>query len=210
MRGNDNLQTYQYQLDQVNNALEDDPENEKLQNLAHKLKDLISLVSMSTPTEASVEPQPGATNVSAAKHLSKFKVGDLVEARFQKDGQWYEATVQSISLDRNLATVIYSGSTDTQHCQAKEIRIRTENSIKRPSESTQQPQKPHKQARTEPEVALGAKRKHTKQEHDQKKEAEHKEKQDSWKKFNAKIGRKDSSIFSTNSSGKVGVPPKPK
>ncbi|KAJ3090934.1 hypothetical protein HK102_002185 [Quaeritorhiza haematococci] len=125
----DDLATYQYKLEQVEDALSRDPENAELQKLHSDLTELIQLFALSeaattTTTTASTQPQTeasprcgsGAGTTAAGDSTSsvpannaggggaggrkpKWHKGQTVLAKWAGDGQFYEAVVNEVPED---------------------------------------------------------------------------------------------------------------
>lgn len=113
------LENYEFQLEQIQEQLEVDPENEALLKLAADLKELIELTR--GPTEESkAEPEPAAAaektplavdfdhQVSAADSVEfseqklfsvsnqeALTVGLDVMAKWSQDGRWYPARIDA-------------------------------------------------------------------------------------------------------------------
>lgn len=190
----------EYQLEQVSESLQKDPDNAQLQNLSAKLKSLLEHLSTTTTTTATKrEPsriqEPGQTSGgSSSKLIIKFKVGDACEARRREDQRWLEAIIQSVSPDRTTCTVKFlsAGQADAQHCGANELRpARRDSSTIITGESTTTANTADTSSTTGKSGATGpVRRKHTLKEHHQKKEAEQAAKQQSWQSFKQKFSNK--------------------
>lgn len=197
-------QSYRHQLDQVLLALKKDPNNASLSNLAQKLQNLISLNDKEQQQQQNFPPSSSST-----RHLQKFRLGETCEARCQADGQWYEAVVHATHPEFSNVTIVFAGTADTQHCIAKEIRKLTAHPKRRISGSlvaaaasvasipaplpldtktgdAEEVKKPSP-ATAGNHLIAGTKRKPTREEHRQKKELEHFERQQSWKSFSTKL-----------------------
>ena len=136
---------YELQLEQVNAALANDPQNEDLKKLANDLKDIIELNKRSAKLEASSGSGAAAgggggkfclyfcARISlryllivlepSKKSLQRdWKVGDTCEAKYHGDGKWYEARIQTMTADKSTFVVLYSGYNETDKLSLKDIR----------------------------------------------------------------------------------------
>ncbi|XP_034252988.1 survival of motor neuron-related-splicing factor 30 [Thrips palmi] len=117
-----NLQNYQLQLQQVEAALLTDPSNEELMKLKTDLEEVIELTTdliktqllesagSSTDKEVSKSSKPVfATESPEAPSTSKkqWKVGDKCLAIWSEDGQYYEATIEEITAEKEEVSVIF-------------------------------------------------------------------------------------------------------
>jgi survival-of-motor-neuron-related-splicing factor 30 len=101
------LESYQFQLEQVELALQSDPDNEELIKLQKDLRELIAMFEAALeatpqenkPKKASPQkepkPAPAAPKTTALKH-HEFAVDQDVMARWSGDGQFYRATITAI------------------------------------------------------------------------------------------------------------------
>jgi hypothetical protein len=175
------LAGYEFQLQQIKASLALDPENEKLKALASKIQDLINL-----NTKSLEEAPKSEANVPVK--VIDFFAGEKCEVKEEADGHWQPALIQSISSDKLSCTVIFPDG-KAQHC--------TKSQIRRPVVQRKDSSEPAKTSEelvviekdTSKSSAKPLKRKHTRQEHEQKKEAEQKEKQVQWQKFSSKISK---------------------
>lgn len=115
----DDLQNYKLQLQQVEAALLSDPDNKELHKLKVDLEEIIELTQdLKTKAEAKVDEYVGpstetfyddddvtASLLAAEKLHSKqklkkyWKVGDTCLAKWSDNGQYYEAKIDSISIN---------------------------------------------------------------------------------------------------------------
>ncbi|GAA5825060.1 hypothetical protein JCM11251_006081 [Rhodosporidiobolus azoricus] len=141
------LETYEYQLSQIKQALAADPGNEEMLTLKKEIEDLISLTkeylgaqaapaastSASSATAspappAAAKPKTAASSSSApasssASAKSTFKTGDNCSCRYS-DGKWYPARITHISgsADQPVYTVVYKGFDTPEVVTAQNIR----------------------------------------------------------------------------------------
>lgn len=169
------LAGYEFQLQQIKASLALDPENEKLKALASKIQDLINL-----NTKALEESSLPVKTID-------FFVGETCEVKEETDGHWQAALIQSISSDKFSCTVIFPDGR-AQHCTKSQVRRpfvqRKDSESAKISEKFVVFEKDASKINVKP-----SKRKHTRQEHEQKKEAEQKEKQVQWQTFSSKISK---------------------
>ena len=124
----EDLETYQVQLQQVEAALANDPDNDGLKDLRKELKELISL------TEQALAQQGTATSSSAAGSSKKqnaqsasapqWKAGDECLAKYSSDGQWYPARIASVggSVENRSYTVVFKSYNTTELVNSSSIK----------------------------------------------------------------------------------------
>ncbi|KAK9765986.1 hypothetical protein K7432_005247 [Basidiobolus ranarum] len=137
------LASYQYQLDQVNTALEADPENAELNKLKQDLNDLISLTESflqqqeqvpppqtkpvkkpSAPPKATTSLPPKVQKISAFEIPAsdhRWTIGDTCQAKWSSDKQFYEAVIVAISGDGTYS-VTFKGYGNTEVVSAEELK----------------------------------------------------------------------------------------
>ncbi|KAJ3318969.1 hypothetical protein HDV06_006784 [Boothiomyces sp. JEL0866] len=103
------LENYEFQLSQVQDALAKDPGNEKLEKLKSELSELINLYrSIETKKEEPVvqkeKEQPKKT---FKKPLKEYEIGDTVVARYF-DSNYYEALI--VGSSETHYEVIFTGN----------------------------------------------------------------------------------------------------
>lgn len=187
------LETYQVQLEQVDEALKADPDNDEFKSLRSELNQLITLteqaILVASASSASIakKSQKGVT-------LPVFTAGDECLAKWSKDDKWYPARITSVagSEEKRVYSVVFRGYQDIEMVNA--------NAVKRlpPSQAG-----PHGVA---PSSTAGTKRKLSKEEEEERerkkrknekklevraaKAAEQDHKKQSWQKFATKSARK--------------------
>lgn len=127
-----------------------------------------------------------------------FKEGQICEAYFSGDGQWYAAKVVGVSQDGLLYTVKYVEYDDTVNVRASSLR----EMAKEKSEEIERQSRKRLAQEALPEGADGdAKKKKFKDKkvHQEKKNAEMVQKAQSWKSFQTKVKPKES-IFASPAS----------
>ncbi|KAF9777398.1 hypothetical protein BJ322DRAFT_1063542 [Thelephora terrestris] len=219
----EDLETYQVQLQQVEVALSNDPDNDGLNDLHKELKELISL------TEQALAQQGAASTSSSAAGSSKkqnaqptftpnWKAGDECLAKYSSDGQWYPARIASVggSVENRVYTIVFKVYNSTELVNSSSIKAIPPNyqasnnpylastSNKRKMTKVEEEERERKKKKNEKKVEVRA-----------QKAKEQNEKQATWKKFAKKSEKKGihiagvagTSIFKTpdNPMGKVGV-----
>lgn len=181
------LRALEFQHEQVSSQLIADPNNASLQALAKKLEALIKMTKDVEPPK----PQPKLAPKALVPKLVELAVGDLCEAKYEADGGWWEAKVQSVVPDKSSCTVIFTGMAGTQHCSPHMLRKHS-GSTKKYQELPKKPSVPVPvsaiPSTSKPAASSTGKRKHTLAEHRQKKEAEHAAKQQNWQSFQKRVG----------------------
>ncbi|ORX91290.1 hypothetical protein K493DRAFT_317366 [Basidiobolus meristosporus CBS 931.73] len=216
------LASYQYQLDQVNTALQADPENAELNKLKQDLGDLITLTESFLQQQAQASQAPASQTKAAKKPGSSEKpatnptpkpqkvsafsiplsdhqwtIGDTCQAKWSADKQYYEAVIVAIGGDGSYS-VTFKGYGNTEVVSGNDIKPLNNKSQKKRDQGME----------VFPEDPSSKKKKKT-----PSKTSETAVKQQAWLKFaNNKKGKKSSainkkSIFATPSEpeGKVGV-----
>ncbi|PJF19787.1 hypothetical protein PSACC_00433 [Paramicrosporidium saccamoebae] len=168
--GSDDVRAYEFQLQQIQNQLQDTPENESLALLEKKLQRLVEL----TKSRAHK-----VDNSPTTQRQVTFSPGDVCEAK--NKGVWSEATIQSVSNDKQACTVLFADSAETCHCNAGEVRKLHNVKRQLPEANKDLAPKPER-------PTFDPSKKRTKADHIKKKESEHQHKQDDWKKFSQKMG----------------------
>ncbi|PVG04842.1 hypothetical protein CPB86DRAFT_778138 [Serendipita vermifera] len=134
------LETFQAQLEQVEQVLKSDPENAELISLSEELKQLIVLTekaiadtrgptaSSSSSTATASTSQDGQTSTGAANGAAKRKeptkagpgttwsAGDECLAKYSGDDKWYPARITSIggSEEKRVYSVVFKGYNSTE------------------------------------------------------------------------------------------------
>ncbi|KAI3445545.1 hypothetical protein Pfo_002210 [Paulownia fortunei] len=113
-----NLSTYKEQLEQVRKLLNDDPKNSEFLDMEKELVEVIALTEELLATAKQSDGNSGlgtgitgeaspnlhlsgsAFNVksrSTADYDDKFPIGTKVQAVWSEDGEWYDATIESLT-----------------------------------------------------------------------------------------------------------------
>ena len=187
----EDIETYQVQLQQVEAALSNDPDNDGLKDLHKELKELISL------TEQALAQQGTVTSSSAGASSSKkqnaqstsapqWKAGDECLARYSSDGQWYPARIASVggSVENRVYTIVFKGYNTTEVASSSSIKPLPANyqpsnnpylslaSTKRKLTQVEEDERERKKKKNEKKLEVRA-----------QKAKEQNEKQATWKKF---------------------------
>jgi len=199
------LRALEFQLDQVKSQLATSPNNAGLKVMAEKLAKLIEMSkeepveTFTVPTEkklglADSAKKSNTSHANSAEKTIKFAVGHICEAKDEEEGGWREALVHSVALDRLSCKVIFEGDSRVQQCTYEMIRSLRPSPMTASSETPKEfkpivphPPPPPQASKTAPSTGP-VRRKHTKAEHDQKKEAEQATKQQHWQSFKQKLG----------------------
>jgi hypothetical protein len=123
----EDLETYQVQLSQVEQALADDPDNTKLSSLRSELKELIELTQTHLTAVSAAAPsssKPEGSRKPIAGHLQGLSAGADCLAKYSADQQWYPARIISVggSTDKRAYSVVFKGYNNTELVSAHEIK----------------------------------------------------------------------------------------
>lgn len=138
------IESYKFQLDQVELALASDPDNEELKKLQSDLKELITMFEAAnsltapsdpSPTKPNTKKQnaPSITNTAAATTTStskpvialkshNFSVDHEVMARWSGDGQFYKAVITAIGGADQVFSVKFKGYSESEFVKAEDIK----------------------------------------------------------------------------------------
>lgn len=201
------LKVYEHQLEQVRERIALRPDDGALREVEGKLLNLIDLYKSlrSSDTKgpktrlapSATEPRGGEKRTFSRSGVT-LKIGESCQA-LNQEGEWAAATIQSVSADRQHATVIFSKSSSARHCSWQEVReppSATVSGDRRQGEAASTICKRKSQqvlgAVEPPTKAIGQpgkrSRPSSKTEYIRRKEEEHREKQDAWKNFSKKFG----------------------
>lgn len=223
----EDLETYQFQLDQVNEALEKTPDNSELIKLRDDLLQLVNLLKQANSEPSSNETSK-QSNENSSKHHSKvntptdtsgsknninkkkFEIGDVVMARWSEDKQFYEATIINIISPTSYQIVFngYGNEEVVNDNDIKEIAAKAE-IISAAANDTNNKKRPHSAIVAAPSTELTnphavdperkKKLKKKKEANINKKEQEQVKKQKAWNLFAKSNSKisKNNSIFKT-------------
>lgn len=128
------IESYKFQLEQVELALQSDPENEELKKLQHDLQELISMFeAVAEPTSPKKkdthhqQPPPSSTPAAAnttttALKAHEFSVDQEVMARWSGDGEFYKATITAIGGADQVFSVKFKGYSEAEFVKAEDIK----------------------------------------------------------------------------------------
>lgn len=136
----DELSNYKLQLEQVEVALLSDPNNEELLKLKIDIEQLITLqkelIKSQDIERKYVEPSSSSGSIAGISYkdfkvknpLKIWKVGDKCMAKDSTNGQYYEATIESISNDGDAQVVFeaYQNRGQSHVKDLKEFKVRVE------------------------------------------------------------------------------------
>ncbi|RUS22079.1 hypothetical protein BC937DRAFT_90493 [Endogone sp. FLAS-F59071] len=133
------LATYQYQLQQVEEVLAADPTNPEMLKLKTDLTELINLTAQYVQQEKQIKQQQHkvshATTVADEEPASPnspttpskpLTVGSMCLAKWSADGKFYPATVSAIGGSAQVYSVVFKGYSDVEIVKAEDIRPMTE------------------------------------------------------------------------------------
>ncbi|KAJ7786393.1 hypothetical protein B0H16DRAFT_1490281 [Mycena metata] len=210
------LETYQVQLSQVDLAISSDPENAELVSLRAELKELIDLTKSAIAAQVEVasssKAETSRKNTSSAP-THTWAAGDECLAKYSGDGSWYPARITSVggSTDNRVYNVVFKGYNTTEQVKPSEVKSMPANhtyvvpaSNKRKLTKAEEEEREKKKKKNEKKVEAKA-----------AKAKEQTAKQATWQKFAKKSEKKGvhiagvagTSIFKTpdNPLGRVGV-----
>ncbi|KIM32779.1 hypothetical protein M408DRAFT_326517 [Serendipita vermifera MAFF 305830] len=228
------LETFQAQLEQVEQALKSDPSNQELTSLAEELKELISLTEQSlaaaNPSKAASSSRSAGTNgaststpaasSSATSGKPAWAAGDECLAKYSGDDKWYPARITSVggSEEKRVYSVVFKGYNSTELVAANALKRLSPSQMQHFSNSSVLPSAGTKRKLTADEEAEREKKKKKNEKKLEVRAAKAQEqdtKKASWQKFATKSVKKGvgiagvagTSIFKTpdNPLGKVGV-----
>lgn len=193
----EDIETYQVQLQQVEDALASDPDNDGLKDLHRELKELISLTEQALAQQgaATSSSAPGSSKKQNAQSTSapQWKAGDECLAKYSSDGQWYPARIASVggSVENRVYTIVFKGYNTTELVNSSLIKALPAN-----YQSSNDPHLPstnnkRKLTKVEEEERERKKKKNEKKlEVRAQKAKEQNEKQATWQKFAKKSEKK--------------------
>ncbi|XP_033157577.1 survival of motor neuron-related-splicing factor 30 isoform X1 [Drosophila mauritiana] len=218
----DDLHNYKLQLQQVEAALQTDPENEELLKLRSDLDEVITLTRDLIQTQLEEQHKSSYVEPSSTKRASSnyfeeieaalleaeklvsaakiWKKGDKCQAKWKEDRQYYDATIEDISSTGEV-NVIFDAYQNRSTTHVNELRERTVRNEVFPSNKRHRPN----------QKEYLKKRKQKKQQRFKDLEEERESDKNKWLNFNTKNqkknGMKARSIFASpdNVSGRVGV-----
>ncbi|XP_077990396.1 survival of motor neuron-related-splicing factor 30-like [Glandiceps talaboti] len=208
-----NIQTYAAQLQQVEAALTNDPDNEELLKLKTDLKEVLQL------TEDLLEAKP--STVDSAEEESSINrpvwhVGSTCQAVYSEDGLYYHAVIDEIHSDGTV-TVTFDSYGNTETVQISTLKAEdSSHGTKRTASEAHLPDTDHPKSKKE---LIAAQREYKRKKAAKKAqrvkelETQREEEKSKWQDFNSKASNKTKrgivkkSIFASpeSVSGRVGV-----
>ncbi|OZJ03247.1 hypothetical protein BZG36_03520 [Bifiguratus adelaidae] len=133
----DELTSYRHQLDQVEQLLQNDPQNDEYIKLKADLVELITLTSQlveSQPKEQPSKKRPAPDDASPNEYSSPayappptkarpWAVGDKCLAKYSGDGKFYPAKITAIGGAGQVFSVMFQGYDDVEVLKAEDIRV---------------------------------------------------------------------------------------
>lgn len=131
------VESYKFQLEQVELALQSDPDNDELKKLQTDLKELISMFQAAdaltqeespvvvnnkkkTTTTSSSTTPTNTTTTALKSH--EFSVDQEVMARWSGDGQFYKAVITAIGGADQVFSVKFKGYSESEFVKAEDIK----------------------------------------------------------------------------------------
>ncbi|KZV71299.1 hypothetical protein PENSPDRAFT_664468 [Peniophora sp. CONT] len=209
------LETYEVQLSQVDEALTVDPDNAELTSLRSELKELIELTRASiAESEAAASSRAEASHkASISTPTHKWSAGDDCLAKYSGDNSWYPARITSVggSSQKPVYSIVFKGYNSTEIVDASVLKALPPNYMqsaayanKRKLTPGEEEERERKKRKNEKKLEVRA-----------AKAKEQNQKQQTWQKFAKKADKKGvhiagtsgTSIFKTpdNPTGRVGV-----
>ncbi|KAG1474446.1 hypothetical protein G6F56_000349 [Rhizopus delemar] len=214
MSSAEEIESYKFQLEQVELALASDTTNEELIKLQNDLKELIAMFEAQLPEQTS-KPSRAKTSKpevpATALKTHIFSVDQEVLARWSGDGQFYKANITAIGGADQVFSVRFRGYNETEFVKAEDIkatankkRVGIFEEVKKNNQNAILLEEMNKKKKTAADQAKVTKKK-------QATEIEHKK--NAWLNFASVGGKKKhspinkKSIFKSpdNPGGKVGV-----
>ncbi|KAL7751298.1 hypothetical protein RI367_003158 [Sorochytrium milnesiophthora] len=130
----DELEQYEFQLGLVRKALEADPENAEMRKLESDLQEVIALsrslaAGATTASTAAAESSSGNHEASEQTPADedaqpRYKIGDVVAAKWSQNGKYYEATISALSTRTGdqLCSVVFKGYTNVELIKMSDIK----------------------------------------------------------------------------------------
>lgn len=126
------IESYKFQLEQVELALQSDPENEELKKLQNDLQELITMFEAAaepaspkkkeTQTHQQQSTPSTANNTATALKTHEFSVDQEVMARWSGDGEFYKATITAIGGADQVFSVKFKGYSEAEFVKAEDIK----------------------------------------------------------------------------------------
>ncbi|KAI9482641.1 MAG: hypothetical protein EXX96DRAFT_117392 [Benjaminiella poitrasii] len=130
MSSTEEIESYRFQLEQVELALQSDPTNDELQKLQTDLKELIAMFEQAQSSPAKKTSSTATTKdddtsspstPTALKNMT-FSVNQEVMARWSGDGQFYKAIITAIGGADQVFSVKFKGYNESEFVKAEDIK----------------------------------------------------------------------------------------
>jgi survival-of-motor-neuron-related-splicing factor 30 len=202
------LETYQVQLEQVETALQQDPDNSELSSLRSELQELISLTQQAIDTAAAASSSKAKVAVAPVAASRTWSSGDECLAKYSVDGQWYPARIISIggSAEKRAYSVVFKGYNSSELVDGASIKPLPSNfgsssytaGAKRKLTKAEEEDREKKKKKNEKKLEVRA-----------QKAKEQNSKQATWQKFAKKSEKKGVHIAGTSGTSIFKTPDNP-
>ncbi|XP_062520851.1 survival of motor neuron-related-splicing factor 30-like [Corticium candelabrum] len=211
-----NLTQYKSQLKQVEAALAAEPNNDELLKLKANLEEVMKLTQDLVQLNTAAGVTPGSSQVvpdaisstmmsssaSNSTHITtsgQWSVGSRCQAVWSVDGQYYNATIVSISSNGLTCTVAFERYDHNEVVQLSSLRRQTaDGSRKRHADEAIKQQRPSKsRAKREAEKEYKRKKALKKAQRIKEIEDEREKEKSRWKQFTTKAGRQKGTSLSS-------------
>jgi survival of motor neuron-related-splicing factor 30 len=184
------LETYQVQLDQVELALQSDPDNAELASLRSELKELIALTQEHLAAAAASASTAKSKSIVTPTSTHTWSAGNECLAKYSGDGQWYPARIISIggSTENRMYSIMFKGYNTTELVNGSTLKPLPANhsgvgpssgGVKRKLTKVEEEEREKKKKKNEKKAEVRA-----------QKAKEQNEKQATWQKFAKKSEKK--------------------
>ncbi|KAJ3175956.1 hypothetical protein HDU87_005620 [Geranomyces variabilis] len=197
------LAQYQFQLDQVDEALAKDPENDVLAKLRGDLTELITLytsVVQDQQVAAAAASSKKKQSAASAPEPKKWKVGDTVSAKYGPNGKFYEGVVAALpeQTPEGRYSIVFAGYSTPESVDPADVRDPSAQPTNTSSAAGHNKKRPIEAPVTAATMAAGGNPDGKKKKKFKPKEAggpskrdkEHVQKQEAWLSFAAGSGSK--------------------
>ena len=202
------LHLYEAQLEQVNIELNKNSNNEDLKKLKNDLEDLIKLTkTLMTTNPSTNNNKGGGSKKSTTIKSKKYKEGDKVQAKWSRDGNYYNGIIMGISEIEKVTfvSVKFEGYESIELAKVEELKPYIESK----SEIQQKQQNNNLKKKKKKRKVIDSKKLEELELENKKLELMHNKKQKNWKNFlNKKIPQynNNKNINSNESSfSKIGL-----
>lgn len=188
------LETFQVQLSQAEQALAADPGSTELASLCSELNELIALTKATIAAEQEEKAASSSRAESSKKRTTQtpaqtWSAGDDCLAKYSADGGWYQARITSVggSAENRVYSIVFKGYNTTELAKSSDIKPLPPNYVaptpvasnKRKLTKAEEEEKERKKKKNEKKLEVKA-----------AKAKEQNNKQETWQKFAKKAERK--------------------